>query len=104
MRKTHSNLNLLKGKNLSLQELKKLNSAMDQEQNRASFISKEMVKIHIFSKMKFKYQRKMIRISIKISKLLGNKENILSIVTNKKNRNVYFIIYVGKTRVLSKKH
>lgn len=29
MRKTHSNLNLLKGKDLSLQQLTKLNSMLD---------------------------------------------------------------------------
>ena len=40
MRKTQSNMSLLKGKDLSLQQLTKLNSLLDNEQNRASVIGK----------------------------------------------------------------
>ena len=88
MRKTHSNVNLLKGKNLSLQELTKLNSMLDHEQNRASYISKEMVLMYLCSKTRSRYQRKMRRLSTKISGRLVSRGSLWQTGMRSRNRSV----------------
>ena len=88
MRKTHSNVNLLKGKNLSLQELTKLNSMLDHEQNRASYISKEMVSMYLVSKTRSRYLRKMRRLLTKISSRLVSRGSLWPIDMRSRNKNV----------------